>query len=333
MNSLAIRVDGNKYIGYGHFSRCLSIANYFIQQKVKVDFIVSSDSTVSSLDKKQSLIILKKTTYNAWNSEEMLSIFKKKKYDCLLVDSYYPDKHIIESISRFTKVFYIDDNYSIDFLVTGIINYNIEANVAKYKHTLPIKYFLGPRFFPLNHRFIKMKKKNNAVLIATGSTDSNKVAYKIAERLASKNLTETFYILIGIFYDEEYINEIHKLTKTYQNIKLLEWGDDFYDNFSSFKLVIGPGSTILYEALCLGIPCLSFSFVDNQKIECEALDSLNIARYVGSVFNTEDFLKKLANDFTVQIDPKNLASKQIYNRRFFDRHGLKRIFQAICSNT
>ncbi len=292
---IGFRVDGNKQIGMGHFSRCISIASSLKEKTSDFCFICSEDSSCENLiSLGYKTKIISGSHYDDWFIDEEIKFIKETNVSTLFVDSYYVSEEALQRLHEVTKIIFLDDLYLFDYDVDAIINYNIEANNNLYKSTKFSyrKHYIGIRYFPLNkHLHYNVNKAINRnvknVLITTGGTDPLKCIFSILSYINVELYPEiSFSVILGLFFDEDYCTYLRDSFSKYNNIVFLEWGQDMSALYTESDIVIAPGSTTIYEALSFGTPAISFQFADNQFDECIALDNMGLVPYVGDFRGT-----------------------------------------------
>lgn len=334
---IAIRTDCNSTIGMGHVMRCLSVADSLKTLGEDVCFIISKDSDVSFFSHIPYKYIVLQDDTDIWSATEVCNILRNEDITKLFLDSYRVTEEKINELSANLKVYYLDDLHLFDYNVDTIINYNIEAKDSDYQ---PTKFsdrnlFIGVNYFPLRGEFKNIEKaviKHNMknVLIATGSTDKNKIAKQIIDSIdVEKYPAINFFILKGKFYNDEYKTEIDKLGNNKKNIHILDWGQNMAKLYLSSDLVIAPGSTTTFEALSLNVPCVSFEFVDNQHDQCMSMENMGIVPYIGNFAVNDDKSMKIHEVFEYMRDYKNRKACEKNYSSLFDGKGSLRIAEIL----
>lgn len=337
---IAIRADCNSEIGMGHVMRCLSIADSLKTLGEEVCFIVSKDTDVSSFSNIPYKYIVLENDSDIWSAIEVCNILKRENITKLFLDTYRITEEKLNELSSCLKVYYLDDLHLFDYNVYTVVNYNIEAKESDYTPTQysDRKLFIGVNYFPLRREFKNVGKtviKQNVekVLITTGSTDKNKIIKQILNSIDIEKYSEiNFYILKGKFYNDEYKSEIDEIGKINQNIHVLEWGQNMVELYLSSDLVIAPGSTTIFEALSLNIPCVSFEFVDNHHDQCICMENMGIAPYIGNFAVNDDKKLKINEVFEKMLDYKKRKSCEKKYSSLFDGKGSLRIAEIIIGN-
>lgn len=317
--------------------RCLSVADSLKTLGEDVCFIISKDSDVSFFSHIPYKYIVLQDDTDIWSATEVCNILRNEDITKLFLDSYRVTEEKINELSANLKVYYLDDLHLFDYNVDTIINYNIEAKDSDYQ---PTKFsdrnlFIGVNYFPLRGEFKNIEKaviKHNMknVLIATGSTDKNKIAKQIIDSIdVEKYPAINFFILKGKFYNDEYKTEIDKLGNNKKNIHILDWGQNMAKLYLSSDLVIAPGSTTTFEALSLNVPCVSFEFVDNQHDQCMSMENMGIVPYIGNFAVNDDKSMKIHEVFEYMRDYKNRKACEKNYSSLFDGKGSLRIAEIL----
>lgn len=334
---IGIRVDNNAIIGSGHLFRCMSIARVIQTFDEELLFICSSDSETGYIKQLGfSYELVENSVYNRWCLANEVDLLKKNQITVLLVDTYYVDKSLISFLHKYVKLIYIDDFKNSDFDVDVIINYNIESKPSDYSNILfpNREVYTGVEFFPLRSglKTNKVKSINERVyhvLISSGATDPLKCVDSILGQISVADYPDiSFYILLGLFYEEEYKNKLIRKYKEYNNVFVLKWGSNLKDVYEKIDILIAPGATMVYEALSSGVPCITYKFAENQHGECMSLNEFDIAPFAGdySADNHEYDIKRIFEK-ELEYDTRNKQYKKFVD--LFDGMGASRIADIV----
>ena len=334
---IAIRVDGNGKIGLGHMMRCISIACQLRENGIKVIFIISQDS-------EDSILIINVFCYfkldslveNGLNPEESMILIKRMKCKGLLIDSYRVQKSDFIKFKTIVNIAYIDDIYAFDYPVDLLINYNLEAKEFYCgKKRKDCVYLLGTKYFPLRKEFIQASKyyflrEVNNILIITGSTDPYGISLFLSDLLLTNFNGINIQILLGKFYDDQYVNEILEAVSREKRMEIVEWGNSMADIYAHSDLVITSGGTSCFEAMSMGIPCISYEFVDNHHLQCEWMKKLDLAESLGDLScNLDEKKGKIVDIIKSELDEKIRIKRIHVYSKYFDDKGAERICDAL----
>lgn len=338
---IGFRVDGNAEIGMGHYMRSACIAERLRNNGETILFISSEDSETDFVENKGFLVYkLRKWNTNGWDVIETIEIIKEKGITTLFIDIYRITEYDFEILRENVRTIYIDDLNLFNCNVDAVINFNLEADEKFYKeHSIVSReVYAGIKYFPLRQEFSEKGEKeikNNvkSILITTGSTDPIKCALKVMQALSIDNYPDVnFQVLIGLFYSKQYQEELFLKYSGKRNVEFISWGQNMADVISQNDMVISSGSTTVFEALSLNVPCITFQFADNHNIECVQLEKQGLAAWAGIYNNTENDCRtsdRLRLLFNAELKYEERLKHSFRFRKVFDGSGIDRIVQVI----
>ena len=361
-----IRTDGNSTIATGHLVRCLCIAQALESMSKKVCFLVSDDISAALLQDLASSIfpgytfsidiqILKTAFYNNMEAEleELQSLITGKSYTdavanslsakpVILIDSYYVTSNYLSSLRTFSYVAYMDDLRVFEYDVDLVINYDVipDSKTEEYARSyanVPTT-LLGAGYTPLRQQFqnkkITPKEDFKNVLITSGGSDPYHFTENLASYLLSQNLGITLHIVVGKLFTNT--QELESLASNNPAIRLHYHVSDMAALMKQCDYGISAAGTTLYELCALGIPSISFSMAENQKIMAETFSETGAIPYAGDIqnktkeemqvilTNIKEHLLSLSQDSSKRIAQYKLMSKLV------DGCGAVKIAEALC---
>ncbi len=279
MNSVLFRVDGSKKSGYGHFYRCLAIAER-ISPIIKPVFFTKNASELyaiinSNSDKVFEVIPI---TDESYQLTDLIKTFKR-----IVIDSYSVDSSYFISLKNLGfETIYIDDlivNYEgIDHL----INHNQLITKTDYSESLNknTKLHLGFDYLMVRNPIINCIDQDhssnlNTIFLAVGGTDVFNLTEELLDNILNNNLVETVHVLRK------------EPVKSYLNHTKVKWhyGLNAYnlvDLVKSCKLAITTASSLSLECCCIGINLITFHIAENQKLLDGFLANKNLSVSLGN---------------------------------------------------
>ena len=327
---LYVRADGNSKIGMGHIMRCISIAKEVINKGYEVKFLLASNEPEDVLKDANIPYHILNTDYR--NMDEELNMLAELlcENDKILVDSYYVTKEYLTYLKKTWSVFYIDDVHSFEYPVDMIINGNIYGDREEY---VVKKVLGGCKYSPLRGEFQKIEKQCKAerILLTTGSSDPYGLTEKITKSLLSDEIlkTQKMDIICGK-YNESYVT-LKALENKFPNIKVHQNVSNMWEYMQNAMLAISAGGTTMTELGCMGVPIVSFSFVDNQDRIVKTFAEDGYAHY-GGFWMIEgekliDNICKAAKQLV--LDEKLRKEYSCKLMKLIDGKGCERIAEAI----
>ena len=334
---IAFLTEGNNEIGMGHFLRCFGIAEKLSEQGERVSFIIPGDADRSFPESKGfDTHVLKSVPNASWNIDEACELLKRLKADTVVADSYRLSNEDFGGIRKVCRLIYLDDLDLFDCNVDAVINFNPEADEAKYLSAgIPNrKVFAGVKYYPLRKEFEGKRKPDispevKSVLITSGSTDPYECVLNILNGIGpDSHKGISFSILVGKYYSDEYVKSLNDLCMMHENVSLLPWGDRIADELVKADLLITPGSSMVMEGLSLNVPCITYEFVDNQHETVVWLDKLGMAASFGRLSdgNPGSAIRKV---FESELPYEVRARRSKVYSEVFDGKGLDRVVDII----
>lgn len=335
-----IRADANEKIGTGHVMRCMAIADAMKQRGQQVCFLIADKEGSRLLkDRNQQYLVLD-TDYTALEEElpVLRRIFREKRPDFLLVDSYYATPKYFREIRNDVPTGLLDDGVLTGYPVDVLINYNIFASDALYRAAgeTGTKYLLGPGYVPLRKEFTeadyRVREKAERVLITTGGSDQYNLGTKLLTKaLADPHTANLHYTVISGAYNT-HLNELQELANRHENVRVLSNVRNMWELMRESDLAVSAGGSTMYELSAAGVPVICFSFVDNQERIVRGFAERELVGFAGNYLAqgeamTEEIvyhLDRLAADWQQR---KSYSQKL---RKLVDGQGALRIARELC---
>lgn len=320
-NYLIIQTNGNTKTGYGHFYRCLAIAER-IKDKVNCIFLTDDYNEllhITITNKFDYVEIIKRNTSNRY--DQLTELHKKAR--SILIDDYSISQPEITYLKKIGfRTIYIDDLLYDFHDIDCLINHNQKHSLLDYNGNAK-NYFIGFDYLLLRKQFLAeiprsfQQKKDIEIFIAAGGTDYYSVSQSIIEKaLLNQN-----------------IKTINVLTKSpiesfVENPRVI-----FHSNLNSKNLIslikkcsvaITTASTLALECSCIGINLILFTIADNQKELNTFLVENELAISIGDWKTSKENLTHYIERSILCDNQIALNQKKYFNR--FDFNKLESIF-------
>lgn len=339
---ILIRADANEEIGTGHMMRCLSIAEQS-ENKANILFVVADERGEEIVEKRGFSSLVLHTNFKSMETElSVLSqLICQLQVEMILVDSYHITKKYISELSSLASVSLIEDFLTETYDVRNLINYNIYAQEEIYqrmyqeKNNMKPHFLLGPFYAPLRTQFknVNFQVRNNvtSILLTTGGTDPLNLAGEILNRLLNNKHYQkfTYRVVCGIFNENrEHLKEIEKVNP---NVILYEDISDMAVLMVECDIAISAAGTTMYELAAVGLPTISYAFINNQDLIATGFAKEKMALYAGEstikleerITNIMKQFKTLINDFEIRKEMHQTMVRKV------DGMGAKRIYDCL----
>ena len=331
---LYIRADMNPKISVGHVMRCLSVADSAKERGIKTVFISADEQPASLVRERGHELVVLGTDWQDMDSE--LPVLEKlitdNHIDKLLIDSYQVTDSYLRRVNSLAKVFYLDDVNAFPYPVHAVINYSNHADESTYPVRYPgTRFYLGCGYAPLRDAFKnphpkKITSSVKNILIMSGGSDPYGMLPAILEALPLDKY-ETVNAICGNFN-----SALEGLKAKYldcPSVHILPRVEKIWRYYEEADVAISAGGSTLYELSSMGVPTITYSFVDNQIPNVRAFDLDGMMPYAGDARggNVPARVVKLLEDLD---DPgvRNENSRRL--QRLVDGRGADRMVDVIC---
>lgn len=269
---IAIRADGNSFLGMGHIVRCLSIALALRELGLTVGFMCADQQAVDHISAKGFDVVVFETSFDDLvNAEAELKVLSERKAKLVIVDSRYATPGYFDRLGQSVLTCQITPSLETAAHTDILINYSGYLGEQYYSQVdITDKMCLfGMSYAPFGIDYWKgsrrpISEKVERILITVGSTDPLSVVPRVLEVIdaTGKYAHAIKDVVVGRFA---------KLPDSL----LAEW-----DNRSDVNLHIAPNSlleleqvcdlavcaagTTIYELLAFGVPVICCAIVDDQ---------------------------------------------------------------------
>lgn len=242
-------------IGFGHFKRCIAIANMLADLSYEIDFVIPSAKYDGFIDKEKFKI---------------RRCFRKvDDYDVIFTDRYDLDEFILASYNKIcNKLIRIDDSESkmkTDRFSDVIINGNPYGKEETYRGRVRNDCLLlvGPDYIPMDENFCfvrnryKIRTEVKQILITFGVSARGVIfGREICRMISDSNTNEESLILKGT--RPEQTGSI--------NVKFVPFTEKIYDVFSDSDIAVCSSSSTCWQLAS----CRSsvYYFYDSAKSVC-----------------------------------------------------------------
>ncbi len=328
MNKIFFRTDFNNIIGFGHYSRCLSIAE-ITENKYKVNFVFNKNITTN-------VDLIKTNHYSIIFVDDENDFFDLlKPGNIVVVDSYEFNEYVQSEINKKNvKLVVIDDLNSMVYNCDAIINHGVVYKKEDYNSNTKTRFYLGLDYLMVKKEFRKISKlKRNTIIsdnfksvfICFGGSNQIRLINETIKVLI-KNKIDIFNILVNESLVNEISNEKAQIN-TFSNLN----PSNIIELIRKSDFAILPASTILLEAFTVGIPIISGWFVENQRFSLSEFEKLGLIVNINH-FNSEDYQIRLTDAFFLLKNKKNIIQNQKNKINLNDQNYLNIFYNLAIDN-
>lgn len=302
-------------IGFGHLSRCLSVASVFNEKKYEVIFLIREW-------KEEPLELEFEKIQVEWSDLELLNPMVSEE-DIIVIDSYRVPSEILNQIALdHEKTVSITDS-KLNHANAGIIVFGSVYGKKFEIMNNKAEVLAGPEYV-LFRKGVREATKSEVgknikeVLISLGGHADILVLQEIIQHVQD-HIGDCSIRVVGD-------NDLENSEKV-KNLGFLSL-PDLLSELKKSDLVITNGGQSLNEVILLGIPAIGVSIADNQDMNLRTWQELGVVK---------NFIKSTCPDFQDKFQ-NSLEEMKNYTRRvqrvkkgeaIIDSNGAKRVVKKI----
>ncbi|OUR83158.1 hypothetical protein A9Q82_03650 [Cycloclasticus sp. 46_120_T64] len=304
MKQLLIHCDANRTSGFGHFSRCLALAELVRSSRPDIKVLFVGDYGGYAIDKlrltnTRYIIIHEAESF----TKEVINAFVSYETDFLLIDSYLAPQFFYDYMTeKEIKWGVFDDFAQQDFRQAQfVINFRVGAEkMFRYRSKT---CGLGPGFMPIRAEFFAVRRGNEKrkvrvdvenILICLGGYDKYQVSGCLLESVI--RVFDQAFVLV-LLSDQDEISVLMSKYKNNTNVKVEQPCSDVGSIMGDMDLLVSGGGMLKYEAGYCGIPNAALSQTQEQHQDSLVLQEHGVLLDLG-----------LAGDFIApQVEKELLA--------------------------
>lgn len=320
--TIAIRVDGNSEIGFGHLMRMMALAREFSKLGAKVIFLSRNPENVEGY---QVLPLDSQTC----DEEDLLAedMLIKTEAKMLIIDSYDFTQERLDRAGQLDLMsVYIDDLNRHPFNTDFVVNGNLYAPGLPYRGRA--RFLLGTKYLLMREEFARVSLRwlnpnVEQVLITFGAADMENVTPRMLGVLKSYKHFEDlhWHVVIGPVFQNA--AEIETLARDCPNVTL--YHNPVIKNLMNFcDISISAAGSTAYELAACGVPALLVIVADNQVRLAQEAQRQGVAFNLG--WHQELEAEQLCSALDTLIN--NQASRQKmarHGQEIIDGRGAQRV--------
>ena len=289
---VVFRVDSNKTMRIGHFMRCLSFAQFFRDENIKVNFVTTTRSgyLLKMLEEENIGIVHGKRGDPQEDINWTLNYLKSlKTVDLFVLDGYHFDTEYHDAVKcAGVKLLCIDDLAQIHFACDYVLNQNLGSSTLDYSMAPHTKLLLGPKYWLWRREFRKapckekaslLSKKVSKIFVTLGGGDVTSQLTKILKYLGIIDLSPDLHFKISTGHSDELL--LAKVADQLScRVELIPHINNMSEIILWADLAITGAGTTLYEVLYLGTPALICVLADHQIASASEVFKLQMGLFL-----------------------------------------------------
>jgi UDP-2,4-diacetamido-2,4,6-trideoxy-beta-L-altropyranose hydrolase len=278
---IVFRADGNSQMGLGHLVRSTALAE-MLQKTFECQLMYRY--CPSALLREWSGIYTKTISLaNTHQDREVGDLIAyvqsegklRNRQPIVVLDGYhFNTTYQSQLINTNCRLVCIDDIYNYPFEADLVINHSAVIDLPRH-YELRRKGVLahGLAYSLLRTSFLTVARSNlynhqvaERLFICFGGSDAYNISAQLVDRLANLGFSYSLDVVLGAA--NQYHSEVQQAAESYEgNVTIHQELDDeqMIALYLQARLAFVPASTILIEALAIGVPTVTGYYADNQR--------------------------------------------------------------------
>ncbi|MDD5643848.1 MAG: hypothetical protein PHO00_00150 [bacterium] len=333
---ILVRSDANENIGFGHMSRCISVAKKLAERKYKPFFILGGSGTeVASILKRLGLgyCYVNGEIEPEKEANEIKSLILRKKAAACLFDSYGLNEAYFKILrDASVPLLLIDDRNYLKFPeIDVIINGNLFAEDLNYKTRKETALYLGTDYFimdssfrpPVIGKILKRKVSAGVCLSSVGF----EILLKLVKFISFLPFDSVDIILTA--FQRRYHKKLSKGLAGDKNINVYFDlnPEEFLSAMGQNMFFVTTGGTMMCQSVCSG--CITYAYPVNKYQKRNVLYAEK-KKLVKRIMPKRESLAKISKDIAYLSNSKDsracIVKREI---EMIDGKGLNRVTNVI----
>lgn len=320
--------DGGGNAGFGHLTRCLSLAHAFENHGFPVTFVINGDESVSTVLGHRSYRLLE------WQRESQYPVLRAilKQAEIAVIDTYLANYPVYQSISDAVSLpLYLDDNAQMTYPPGIVLNWSIYAPELPYPEIEGVRYLLGPAYLSLREPFWNVSVRPvspevHTVMITFGGDDSKNMTPGVLKFLAQSYPGLSKKVVVTPAFRNR--KQIQQVTDT--NTQLIEapGAAGMKDVMEQSDIAVSSGGQTLYELARMGVPAVVAAVADNQRRNVMGWSKTGFIKNAG-FYTQKDIIDSIAFQFKALLPIEQRQAAVIAGRSIVPENGSERIITII----
>lgn len=312
-------------IGFGHLTRCLSLADAFRKAGINAEVWAAADVPLAqSLSQKVRPV-------DWYGLPEDLMAEAARAYGVLL-DSFRIGTAEIERISLINRRIAVIDDFPRRQYSSGVV---IDWTIAAEHFAFPSKcadvsYLLGSGYCALRPEFSRVARREfsdppRSLLVTFGGSDIRSLTAPVVTMLQQEFPAVEKLVVVGPAFPK---TVLHALEGHNTVVNTAADGDLMQTLMARADIAVCGGGQTLYELASQGLPPVITGIVEDQKDDIRGFTQAGFGIDIGS-WQRPDLLDALARGIRELWPASSRQRHSAAGRRCVDGHGAERLATAV----
>lgn len=344
MRLLFVAIAGAE-IGYGHLSRCLSLANYARRQEIESSFLILGDAGVlRQIEHAGYPGIVQPCSALA---EQAAGIMQGRieAFDAVVVDFSHPvifrdiggGRKLLNSLRHQARTLMVIDALGEQALAPRMPDMPADIYVAPYVGAVavigaPWRTLAGPEYAVLAPVYAGLlqrivREQADRVLVSCGGADPRQLTLLVLDGIEQIRSVLTLRVVVGPLFSRELADALAACAAgSHHVIELIHEPTGLAEHMLWSDLAVAASGLIKYELAAASTPAILFSIDRSHDVVNRPFLEMGTARDLGVEFSAGE----VAEEIAVLLEDRAVrAGMAAAGRRLVDGKGAERLINDI----
>jgi UDP-2,4-diacetamido-2,4,6-trideoxy-beta-L-altropyranose hydrolase len=296
------RADASERMGGGHIMRCLALADALAARGASVGFVCATlpqelarritaggyafwqiEPTPDLLDVTGNWDkAVLSAEAQAFDAAQTAGIARAEQVDWVVLDHYRLDRRWGEAVRPTTAgLLVVDDLANRAHDCDVLVDQTLGRRADNYTDLVPAgcRTLLGARYAILRAEFaqarnVALQRRRHApvvkkLLVSLGTTDIDGITIRVLQALSDAGITCPTEVVVGRSAPSH--DAVQRLAERVDNLAVHVDSSEMAAVITSADLAVGAAGTSSWERCCLGLPAVTITLAENQRLIAERL--------------------------------------------------------------
>jgi len=336
---IVIRTVSGGQTGYGHLTRCLSLAQALQADGAKTIFLLNkADQVARSKVAGVGADLLELAQVSSLQEDLVLVLayIKENEAAAVVLDGYLFDQPYLDELSSKACCLFIDDLRTLHPRAALILSQSPGAAENDFNLQPGSSLLLGLQYALIDPSLLKFRLDNPRVvnergsrlLISFGGSDPNRLCAKALMGLSSSQYRYEIKVVAGGGIPGSLAAAQKAAEDSPHEVEVLEWVDNMPALMAWADMALCGSGVTSYEMCCLGLPMVVVTPVGNQIPVSKGLQDKGLIQHLGWWEDVDG--KKMAQAVAeMALDPLERARLAEAGQKAVDGRGAERVAREL----
>lgn len=332
-------------VGFGHLSRCISLAEYARLHEIRVLFLLFGDLAGKQQIERAGFACMLQPYAALAGEAAVVEQYGIEAFDAAVVDLAHPvvfrdiegSQRLLLTLRSHSRAMIVIDALEEQALAPRMPDIPADVLVIPYVGVAdmvdtPWRTLAGPEYVILSLAYLNLPKRvvredADRVLVSCGGSDPKSLTTLVMQGLKLIPSKLTVRIIVGPLFSQDLVGELETYAvKMWHTIELVYAPENLAEHMLWSDLAIATSGLIKYELAATSTPAVLLSIDDSHDVVNRPFSRMGTTRDIGADFSAQSIA-----DATLELleNRKVRSAMAESGQRLVDGKGAERLIEEI----